>query len=1454
MVRQGRLTKLQCSGVRALITVDVHARDIISSMVVRKINSEEHFEWLKQLRYYCDTIDGCVAYSANARWLYAFEYLGSSPRLVITPLTDRCYLCLMIALQLCLGSALSGPSATGKTETVKDLAKALATQCVVFNCSDGLNYKTMGRFFSGLAQSGSWCCFDEFDRVGIEVLSVIAQQLITITNAKLTNANKFTFEGREIRLIRTCAAFITINPEYSGRSQLPDNLQTLFRSVAMMIPDYSLIAEVLLYSEGFKLSKMLSHKIVKMYQLCSEQLSIQNHYDFGMRAIKSVLVMVGLLKQENPLIEDNLVVIKALRDSNLPKFLKDDAILFKDILNDLFPGVFLPEQDYEIFLSTAKDVMESEGYQIKECIYVKVIHLLQTMIVRHGIMTVGSAGSGKTTILKILGKTLSDLYNKKIENQHYRPVNIYKLNPKAITISELYGQLDLHTMEWRDGLLGKIIRKTVQGEREEFQWVICDGPVDAIWVENLNTVLDDTKILCLANSERIQLSSWVRVLMFYTVNDRLNIDIASPATVSRCGIVYMDTLDLGWLPYVNSWANRLQNDVIKSSAELKNYLVLLFETYVNEGFSFIDKYCSAPIEQVDISKATTMCTIIESLLTDLGSFDASTEISKAQKYIHQSFIFSYLWSLGSNLADSSQIKFENFVFNQFADKSEYGILPGMKLFNVYLNTENKKFENWNTIVPDFVYESGTPYHELLVPTVDSIRHTYVVQTILQMNQPVMLTGTTGVGKNSVANFVMQYLTSKGDWITGTIHFSAYTNSNRTQELLESKLVKKKRNRFGAPVNKRLALFIDDVNMPIPEIYGAQPPIELLRQLLDSGGIYDRDKLDWKDIENVILCTICAPPGGGRNLLTPRFTRHLSVIFMPIMSENSLRTIFTSILDGFFEEFPPNIADSSSEIVQASVEIYLRISEDLLPSPAKPHYVFNLRDLSKTIQGVLQANFITIPDKTHLYRLWYHETLRVYHDRLVCQKDRSYFFNLLQDVCMRYFNTTVLDFFKSTDKNSSRPPVLLFGDFVNPVSKDRRIYEEIIDIDKLKATLVENLTDFNKVYNKNMHIIFFMDAIEHITRIARILRSERGNALLVGVNGMGKQSLTKLSSHLNNFKCFQIELTKSYNHTTFREDLVSLYLNTGVKFEDTTFLFSDNQIVQEEFLEDINNILSSGEVPDLFKHDDLEKAIAACRPAALSLGVDSQNQEAMFRFFIQRVRSKLHLVVSMSSIGNAFRRRCRLFPSLVYNSTIDWFDDWPTEALLSVAHQSLDEAFGRSENQDLVDSLTNMCHNMHLTISRATEKFCRQTARGCYVTLRSYLEFLKLYVTMRGSQTDKIKNDSDRISNGLRKLYETFDMVGDMKTKLKSMAPALLEKNEATSKLMEGLTREKASVDKVRQIVLVEEIAAKMKASAAQEISEDAQRDLTLAMPAMEAAQSRIRVTQQKRCKRASDVE
>lgn len=138
-----------------------------------------------------------------------------------------------------------------------------------------------------------------------------------------------------------------------------------------------------------------------------------------------------------------------------------------------------------------------------------------------------------------------------------------------------------------------------------------------------------------------------------------------------------------------------------------------------------------------------MCAILESILTNTESFDVDLANATIRKYICQSFIFSYLWSLGSNLIDSSQSKFEDLVFNQFKGQSEVTISPEMKLFDVYLNTENKTFENWESIVPNFIYNANIPYFELLVPTVESVRYTYIMQKLVQMNQPVMLTGLTG---------------------------------------------------------------------------------------------------------------------------------------------------------------------------------------------------------------------------------------------------------------------------------------------------------------------------------------------------------------------------------------------------------------------------------------------------------------------------------------------------------------------------------------------------------------------------------------------------------------------------------------------------------------------------------------------------------------------------------------
>ncbi|KAF7254362.1 Dynein heavy chain 6, axonemal [Varanus komodoensis] len=261
--------------LEALVILFIHCRDVLTTMIDHEIYNVEHFEWTRQLRYEWHELSPCKVIQGYASFEYGYEYLGCSPRLVITPLTDRCWLTVTGALQLNLGGCLAGPAGTGKTETVKDLSKALGKLCLSFNCSEGLDDKVMGKLFCGLVQSGAWCCFDEFNRIDIEVLSAIASQIQAIKAAKDSQ---------------------TVS--YKGRVELPDNLKSLFRPVSMMVPDYELIAEIMLFSEGFKSARTLSGKIVNLYHLCSKQLSQQDHYDFGMRAIKTVLLRAGQKRQE----------------------------------------------------------------------------------------------------------------------------------------------------------------------------------------------------------------------------------------------------------------------------------------------------------------------------------------------------------------------------------------------------------------------------------------------------------------------------------------------------------------------------------------------------------------------------------------------------------------------------------------------------------------------------------------------------------------------------------------------------------------------------------------------------------------------------------------------------------------------------------------------------------------------------------------------------------------------------------------------------------------------------------------------------------------------------------------------------------------------------------------------------------------------------------------------------
>jgi len=1423
-----------------------------------------------------------------------------------------------------------------------------------------------------------------------------------------------------------------MNPGYAGRTELPDNLKALFRPVTMIVPDLPQICEIMLFSEGFLTSRNLAQKMTVLYRQAQEQLSKQHHYDFGLRALKSVLVMAGSLKRASPEFSEELVLMRALRDMNLPKFVFEDVPLFLGLIADLFPGMHCPRLSQKTLKAAITQVLVEQDMHHKDEVRFqlqidKVIQCYEVLLTRHTIMVVGPTGGGKSLVINALAKAQQRAFKLNTK--------LFPMCSKALTVAELYGVLDPTTRDWTDGLLSKTFREVnepLKADQYEARYILFDSDVDALWVENMNSVMDDNKLLTLANGERIRLQDHCKLV--FEVAD---LQYASPATVSRAGMVWVDPKNLGFLPYFSRWvklrchmthaqlqaaaagaavsqaaaaAQQQQQstallgaqpahvpaapaaDASGATGDLKmaELLHALYERYVPhcvefvldglfegkavkggplsqiipiDGLNMMKQFCHLfnvmlpPEDQHSLSKQQQreqleeksgdgsaaaapsaaapgpavgadgkpkdeLSALLDIMDSEVAAAAAAAATDEAQRssaaqsandnaargeldidtpehfkvarsmrdpeIIESIFVLCLAWSIGGALTQESRIRFDKFV-KQLSGRPSVpnagkNHLPEELIYDHYFSLVGiPRWTRWHA--PHYIPPSPFAFSQIVVPTVDTVRYTWFTKKLMLEHQvPLLFVGQSGTAKTvTVRNYVASLDPSK--FVSLTVNMSSRTSSLDVQANIESNVEKRTGHVYGPTPGKQMVIFVDDLNMPKVDEYGTQQPIELLRFLVDRGVMFDRgiedknksgssnssagERFAKKTFRDLLYVSAMAPPGGGRSAVNPRFLSLFSVISMCFPTEDALHLIYSSMLMGHVEAhaFTEDVKSVASKLTSVTIRLYRELVQQLPATPSKFHYIFNLRDLSRVYEGLL----LSTPDKFDtpgsLLRLWRNECARVFCDRLISEQDR------------RVVNDTIVvklvkEVFPDDSKIALREP-LIFGDFrhVNAILADpsygpasahaARAYEDLDSFDNVKAIFNEVLMTYAEENERATSLVLFQDALEHLTRIHRIIRMPRGHALLVGVGGSGKQSLTKLAAFASQYRVFQISLTRNYSLTDFMNDLKTLYCIVGGVPEPESksgnaagagnaggvshgpptfgqpvvFLFTDAHVKDEGFLELVNNMLTTGMVPALFGDEEKGPLIEAARADAKAKGKVLISRDECWQHFVSVCQDNLHIVLSFTPAGDILRRRCRSFPGLVNNTVIDWFFPWPESALSSVAHHYLgNESFSNPGYRGAI--VEHMTH-VHKSVTAYSTQFQLELRRSNHVTPKNFLDFLSTYRTQLHDARVENRKQYDRLDGGIKKLVEANHEVERYGRELAAKKIVVDAKSRECATVIAQLKEKQTIVETKRRAATEKEKELRDDEQRIYAENETAQRELHEAEPALEQAASAL---------------
>ncbi|XP_064095409.1 dynein axonemal heavy chain 2-like isoform X2 [Macrobrachium nipponense] len=1387
---QGNLSKLIREKFRLFYMNLLQVRDFLNDISESRKGFTNESEMMIWHTVEKDT-DNLLVHFGTSEMMYSWEYQGLWSFGVMTPSLLQSLTDIAKVLNKGASAGVFGVSGCGKTESVKMMAHLLGRHLVTISCTASLTSSLLVRSLLGTCSSHSWLFLENANRLDAAVVPVLGEVIQVIQNvqkstsaamaiktpAKTTKLQQQPIkllEGVQVSVSPLSAVLMELDTRQASSRDIMDTLRETFKPALIFTPNLQVITECFMLVEGFKEYKVLSQKLSHALQTLSTSLPQVHKRQLEIKGAAGVVAIAKDVMKRQPEIDEIDTVPVALKEYITPQLQSSDIPIFQEVFEQLFPDFDAAPYVNDTLRDTLVKMMEENNLILKDCYIDKILQLHDVIAKNQKVILYGSSKSGKSTSLRMLESAYNTL--NKQGNPNYKSTKIEVLNPLAVEQDNFYGPFKDIVGKAEEGYFPHMIRKYLRSNLPVEYWIVLEGPTKHRWLKDLFLHFHPTDNSFLSGSSQ---RTSVPPNMRFIVEISGDISQLSPFELTQCYSVYFQQQPNLWEDIIQSWLGTITNDWISRA----------LQTLIKKNLpSFIKMLKPDTVTKPSmVMKAKAFVAILRSLLdTDLVEDDTDDWVAK----LTPAFIFSIIWSFGANISPAEADEFKEVVTRMIEN------VPEGSIYDYYVDTSTGHFTPWWKTATELGHLVLTnPLLKTNIIFTDRIlKYSKVAQLLLNQGIPVLLKGEPGSGKSTILSVLKQ----TSDEFRHAV-FDSYTASTKPKDIQDT--VMKNLSKHGKDIlasrKSKVHFLMDDLQCNNDEM-SLQEILETVRFTENQRKIYCHDSKSFLMIPEICyLFTYQTKESDKANeksqILSENVEIYWSEVFhmltLPPCQKNELEIIFGGLFDQMLGHFEQDVKCMKSVIAEGIVHLYERMGE-MTKARLADHLslLHHPRQIVSVLKG-LQLADVETQDRDNFLKHLSHECYRVFQDSGILTQNE--FDKLLSDVLTEYL---------CVELDSVRPKGEIF--LLTRLGNEEELYTDA-SVEEINSILLKRGHEF---MGQNQNFALHDSLLHHAVHLARVIggldlktqsavqRSSTvldnigGHLVLVGPEGCGKKTCARLVAMIAGYKIHDIIGTA----TEPQEKTVKI-------LEDLRMAIPVLVVIDWNILESLENISFLN-----------------------SILVDELNNEKT-----SGQETNIRIMMSVPSMKEAYEI-FRYIPAASCFFTVDYFQEWNTHELQSIAKQILSETLGKSLSDIKTQCVSEIMAYIHSQIS---DREWNPSAR--------FLEFLKLVLVVHNKLHDNIVGEKEKLKVSIQKFEETQRRVTELSRQLEEQRAQVTYIQQSCGSVVLKMRNIKSEQGRLQKDLNKNAALLKRQKDEAQRIRELINRDLTAPKLEMKAIHRKL---------------